>query len=421
MTIDSFADFLEEDFKSMEKKIEIKNIEKSQIDNNLEVIYKIAIKGKEYDLTYKISGGIETVPLLCDAVVVGFLVYAVRFGLSFYSEYPISEKLYYNLTKHAIPQMSVANKTENDMIRLDMPITKEVYHGNWVGTGISLGVDSFTTIHEYVEDCDIDEYKLTHLVHLKTGAHHGQLGYYDQQKEDELFSIENTKVRRFCEERGYKLIVIESNLYEITCKEFGYGFSTTHTFRNLGCILLLQNLFSKYYYASAYNLDKFVLNLGLDTASYEKWAMPYISNDSLEFYSANTNMTRIQKTMYISKFADTYDNLHVCWHEKENCGQCKKCIRTLVTLDILGVLDKYSNSFNLEQYYKNRSAYISEVILMRNIDSSYMEIYKYMLECKFKMPSLLNKTKTAFKIARLKIKKLGFINIFKFVSKKLMK
>ena len=406
----------------MEKKIEIKNIEKSQINDTLEVVFKIEINGNKHNLTYKVSGeDIDTVPLICDAVVVSFLVYAVKFGLSFHSRYPISEKLYYNLTKHVIPQMSVVNKTENDMIHLDMPITKEVYQGKWVGTGISLGVDSFATIHEYMEDCNIDEYKLTHLVHLKTGAHHGQLGYYDQQKEDELFLVENAKVRKFCKEYGYKLIVIESNLYEITCKEFGYGFSTTHTFRNLGCILLLQNLFSKYYYASAYNLDKFVLNLNADTASYEKWVMPYISNNSLEFYSANTNMTRIQKTTYISKFADTYDNLHVCWHEKENCGSCKKCIRTLVTLDVLGVLDKYCKSFDVDYYYKNRDTYISEVVLMRNMDVSYMEIYKYMLECKCKMPSLPAKIKAALRIGHLKVKKLGIIKSLNFVCKKLIR
>lgn len=403
----------------MQKNIEIKNIEKKQISDALEIVYKIAINGNEHNLIYKITGeDIETAPLICDAVVVSFLVYAVKFGLSFYSKHPISEKLYYNLTKHVIPQMSVMNKTENDMIHLDMPITKEVYQGDWVGTGISLGVDSFTTIHEYMEDCNINEYKLTHLIHLKTGAHHGQLGYYDQQKENELFLIENAKVRKFCKEQGYKLIVIESNLYEITCKEFGYGFSTTHTFRNLGCILLLQNYFGKYYYASASNLDKFNLNLNIDTAYYEKWFIPYISNDSLEFYSANTNMTRIQKTKYIAQFPDTYDNLHVCWHGNKNCGSCKKCIRTLVTLDVLGYLDKYSKSFDLDGYYKNRNTYISEVILMRNMDMSYMEIYKYMVDCKYKMPSLPAKTKAALKIVHLKAKKLGIMRVLKTICKK---
>ena len=52
-----------------------------------------------------------------------------------------------------------------------MPLSNETFDGDWVGTGISLGVDSFTTIHEYGEDSITDDYRLTHLVHLKTGAH----------------------------------------------------------------------------------------------------------------------------------------------------------------------------------------------------------------------------------------------------------
>lgn len=405
----------------MINKIVVDSIEKKQYDDSLEVAYKLFIRGNEYTLTYRISGDeIDSVPLLCDTVIVSFLVYAVKFGLSFYSEYPVSERLYYNLTKHVIPQMSISKRTQNNIIQINAPLTAEEYHGRWVGTGISLGIDSFATIHEYKEDCSLNKYELTHLVHLKTGAHHGQLGYYDQQKEDELFLAENKKVKEFCAEQGYKLIVIESNLYMVTSTEFGYGFDTTHTFRNLGCILLLQNMFYKYYYASTYNLNEFELNLDADTAHYEKWVIPYISNENLEFYSANTNMTRIQKTQYISRFHDTYDNLHVCWYAIQNCGRCKKCIRTLVTMDVLGVLDKYANSFNLDHYYQDRELLISEVILLRTFDSHYMEIYKFMLEQNFPMPSIFVIAKAAVGIILSRIKRLGFSHTLKTITRKMI-
>ena len=404
------------------KSITIKDITQKRHNGILEVVYDITIRENSYSLTYKISGeGISTVPTLCDAPVVNLLLYAVKNGLSFVSKFPISEKLFYNLTKHVIPQLSLANKNKYDEIRIDMPLTKEVYHGEWVGTGISLGVDSFTTIHEYKEECLLDEYRLTHLVHLKTGAHHGQLGRYDKQTEDKLFLAENTKVKEFCRKNNYNLIVIESNLHEVICTEFGYSFDITHTFRNLGCILLLQNLFSKYYYASAFNLDNFSVNLGAAAGHYEKWLIPYISNDSLEFYSANTNMSRIQKTRFISKFEDSYDNLHVCWHETANCGQCKKCVRTLVTLDVLGVLEKYSKSFDLENYYKNRESLIAEVILLRKTDFFYKEIYQTMLESNFKTPSKKVITKTAINIGCQKIKQQGLGKVLKIVSRAIRK
>ena len=400
----------------------IKDINQHHQNDCLEVNYKITIRKNEYNLTYKISGeNINSVPLLCDTVVVSLLVYAVKYGLYFFSEFPISEKLYYNLTKHVIPQLSLANKTANDIIKINMPLSKEVYHGTWVGTGVSLGVDSFTTIHEYKEECNLDEFKLTHLVHLKTGAHHGQLGYYNKQTEDDLFLAENTKVKQFCKKYNYKLITVESNLHGLICTEFGYGFDTTHTFRNLGCVLLLQNLFNKYYYASAYNLVQFEVNLSNDVAHYEKWIMPYISNDSVSLYSANTSMTRVQKTMFISNFEDTYDNLHICWHKTENCGKCKKCIRTIVTLDVLGVLNKYSKSFNLDNYYKNRDSVISEVIVLRKTDAPYMEIYEFMIKNKYKMPSRIIIAKTAIKIGCQKIKQYGISKAFSIIKRKIFK
>lgn len=404
----------------MNNRIVIQNIKIAQCNSYIEVIYNILIRENKYCLTYKISGeDIEPVPLLCDTPVVSLLVYAVQYDLSFYSEYPISEKLYYNLIKHVIPQMSISNKSKANLIQINMPLSKEVFKGKWVGTGISMGVDSFATMHEYMEECSLEDYKLTHLVHLKTGAHHGQLGYFDQQKEDELFLAENTKVKKFCKEYGYRLIVIESNLYAVTCTEFGYGFDTTHTFRNLGCILLLQNLFCKYYYASTYNIDDFSLSLNYDSAHYEKWVMPYISNESVEFYSANTSMTRIEKTKFISKFDDTYNHLHVCWHEITNCGCCAKCIRTLVSLDILGVIEKYSNCFDLDYYHKNRDFLISNVILMRNRDPFYMDIYNYMLKSSFKMPSKIALAKASVKILHQKVKGPGLRNVFRVITRKL--
>lgn len=400
----------------------IKDITQNQNAETLEVTYCVIIRGNPYNLTYKISGeSIDPVPMLCDAVIVSLLYYAIKHGLSYVSDFPVSEKLYYNLTKHVIPQLCATNNRDSGMIQIQMPLSKEVYHGEWVGTGISLGVDSFTTIHEYNEKCNLEGYQLTHLVHLKTGAHHGQLGYYNQQTEDKLFVAENTKVKEFCQNHKYKLITIETNLHALICTEFGYGFDTTHTYRNLGCILLLQNQFNKYYYASACNLDKFDIKLSKDVAYYEKWLIPHISNESISFYSANTNMTRIQKVAFLSEFEDTYDNLHVCWHETDNCGRCKKCIRTLVTLDILGVLDKYSRAFNLDHYYSERDSMICEVILLRKFDMSYMEIYNFMVRNNYKMPSSVTLFKSTIKFAIRKINALGLAKVLKIINTKIFK
>lgn len=402
----------------MNQRIEICSIQQKQIDNVLEVTFELLIKGNAHSLTYKISGGITEVPEICDAIVVTFLGYAVMHNLDFCSTYPITKKLYYHLVKHVIPHLAFSNKTADTPIKIEMPLTDEVYCGKWVGTGISMGVDSFTSIHEYMEDCILDEYKLTHLVHLKTGAHHGNLGYFDKEKEHELFLLENAKVKQYCEENGFDLVVIESNLFEITNAEFGYNFDTTHAFRNLGCILLVQNYFNKYYYASGSNMDKFHLSLRGAMAYYDKWLLPYISNDSLMLYSSNESKTRIQKTKYIAKYPDTYSKLHVCWRATDNCGRCAKCIRTLVTLDVLGELDKYTACFDVQYYIKHRNVHIAEVVLLRNKDLEYMEIYKYMREHGVKMPSTLTMCKAAIGLVYMKFAEHGLSGFVKRVKNK---
>ena len=47
---------------------------------------------------------------------------------------------------------------------------------------------------------------------------------------------------------------------------------------------------------------------------------------------------RIQKTAVIAAHPGALSMLRVCWHDKNyNCGECEKCLRTMVALELLGV------------------------------------------------------------------------------------
>lgn len=403
----------------MNGRIEIDSVTQRVTDFGLEVNFKLVIKGNFHKLIYKIyNKEIKEIPELCDAVVVAFLAYAIKHGLDICSTLPISTELYYKINKHIIPQLSVCN--HKNKITLNMPLSNEVFDGKWIGTGLSLGVDSLTTIHEYGEDSILDDYRLTHLVHLKTGAHHGSLGHFDKEIEQKLFELENNRVKKYCDEYGYNLITIETNLFEITNAEFGWNFDTTHIFRNLGCIVLLQNYFSKYYYASAYNLDAFGMSLNEDNAHYEKWLIPNLSSNNISFYSANADMNRVEKTKYISRFKDTYNFLHVCWRSEGNCGKCAKCIRTMVTLDIIGQLDKYKNSFDVDNYYKNRDMYIAEILLKKKNDGCYNEIYEFAKANNINFTHRKEFLRICFKYCIRKMSEYGIIGFLRRLKIKLM-
>jgi len=397
----------------MRKKIEILAISQKIIEDGCEVEFGIKIGDTPYNLKYAIHGeGIKSVPLRCDPIVVTFLNYALYYGMDICSEYPISEKLYYQIKNHIIPHVNYANPEKTTTIDICMPTTSEKYAGTWRGTGVSLGVDSFASIHEYTDEDMPEEYRITHLVHMKVGAHHGMIGYFDGIVEEDLFKKENSKVCKYCQENNYKIITIESNLYEICSKEFDWDFDDVHTTHNLGTMLLVQNYFDKYYYASSRPMEDMSINIRSLQSYYERWLMPLISTENIEFYSANKSMERIDKIKYISQYPDTYDNLHVCWKSEGNCGECDKCIRTLVWMDFLGILDKYKNSFDVEGYYSNKKKHLRRVVAMRLITAPYQKIYKYMKENRIKRPNLLAVNLTRIMICAEKIKKYGIKKLF---------
>jgi hypothetical protein len=60
------------------------------------------------------------------------------------------------------------------------------------------------------------------------------------------------------------------------------------------------------------------------------------SGCQIEHHAAGA--TRIEKTAAIGASPDALAILRVCWHDKNyNCGECEKCLRTMVALELLGI------------------------------------------------------------------------------------
>lgn len=66
-------------------------------------------------------------------------------------------------------------------------------------------------------------------------------------------------------------------------------------------------------------------------------------------------MDRFEKLKEVVEFKPSYKYLHVCTSDRgPNCGRCGKCLRTLTALDALGVIERYRQSFDVDDYKKNR-------------------------------------------------------------------
>ena len=72
------------------------------------------------------------------------------------------------------------------------------------------------------------------------------------------------------------------------------------------------------------------------------WTDPLMSSRSLEVVHHGAELNRAGKTETIAQSVDVRDSLRVClkMNSDENCGTCKKCIRTMLGLELAGGLSQ---------------------------------------------------------------------------------
>ncbi|WP_026666800.1 SH3 domain-containing protein [Butyrivibrio sp. AE2005] len=335
----------------------------------------------------------------CDAVIITLFFAAMKYGYTkICSKYPISKKLYYNLSYHIIPQLYAIDKRSLSRLKLEIPLIDSCFCGDRVATGMSRGVDSFATLYEYGKRCNLDGYRLNLLTYFQVGAHHGydETMGHSKESRQELFEHQMEKTREFCKQEGYPLLVVETNVDDVLehsdlFRE--HSFDRTHTFRNLGIATLFQRGIHRYYYSSTYNLTDFKFKIEGDIAYSEKWFIPLLSTGSIEFYSANQEWTRMEKVEKISQMKECYNYLQVCLVKSGNCGGCMKCKRTLLELDALGddVLEKWGGSFNLATYKEEkRNKWFSSLADDKDKNMNEAHYYDEVLLCASKYhPELL--------------------------------
>jgi len=307
-----------------------------------------------------------------DAFLVGLLLVAMEKGEDLYIKNKISTKLFYNITTYLIPALILSN---NDFISIKIipeGLNDENLNiGKATATGASCGIDSTATIFEHLELNN--SYSLKYLTYLDAGSH----GQWNGEIAKKTYNERLQRIKLFSSELNLPLIEIKSNIGEI----LGNDFQKTHSLRNLSCILNLQKLFKTYYYASAYRFDFFKIDKN-DTSSWDILITRFISTESLEFISSMTHLNRIERTKLISKFAPIFHFLDVCtapnFKDKINCSKCSKCMRTQLTLDIIGELNNFNAVFNVEEYKILRDEFIGEIIATRTKNQINFELYNYL-------------------------------------------
>lgn len=343
----------------------IKNIHK----NKNKLIIEVDSSNKIKELYFEVNN--EYSDFLCDSLydsfVVSLLPYAIKHGEDITINGYISSKLYYQLKTYLIPLLCKTFNKKN--ININTKIKENKYKGKGVGASISCGVDSFYTLLNHTNQKD-KNYNITHLTFFNAGSN----GDYGGDKSRELFKKRVRYVQKFCKENNYKLITVDTNINEFLMMNH----EKTHTFRTLGCVLALQKLFSKYYFASGLPFNGSHID-ELDTAYYDILNVQCLSNENISFYCSGIEVTRQEKIEYISNFKETYKWLNVCVKDENNCCKCEKCIRTMIALESIGKLEKYNKVFNLKYYYNNKNKILGKA-LKYNRDRMKSELYNEIIK-----------------------------------------
>ena len=309
----------------------------------------------------------------CDALLIGLLHYALIHGHDIRSEIPASTELLVRLRECVIPLLA-ASSPRAKSISLDIPSSSEALpNAGAVGTGVSLGVDSSYSIMSHSSGSD-STLKLTHLLYFNVGSH----GRGERARN--LSERHLQRIKKFAGENAFKLVVLDSNFAD----EFKQHYEYIHFFAAAFAVFSLQKLWSDYFYASAgfseHSMDFKDWDIQTN-ANFTLFLQGVFSTRNLRFYADAENKTRLEKTAALGTYAPAHKFLYVCTQEADNCCRCKKCMRTIVSLRALGLLDKFSQAFPPSRIPRRKWWFMILIKALKG-DAFMREILRYVLKGK---------------------------------------
>lgn len=257
-----------------------------------------------------------------------------------------------------------------------------------VATGFSGGVDSFATyLNHSSAECP-EEFKITHLTLFNVGSYGNNYATTVSS-----FMKDAVRAKEFAETVNLPLVIIDSNIGELYTHKDIYHYSLRSTLCLSSAILVLQKLFKIYFISSSGTVDNMKL-CRYDQYYYECSLVQLLSNNNTSIYVAEANLDRVQKTkilmnsdlakkyLYVCA-ADIYNEklgTHYQKADKPNCSECIKCTRTLLTLDVLGVLNDFADRFDIDKYKRLKNELLYDVCVNYEYDHFKKEIFMLMKE-----------------------------------------
>ena len=299
----------------------------------------------------------------CDGALVGLLAVAMQHAAPLVVDGTLSERLHWGVRRTVIPVVSRLLEGARAIEVTAAEIRQDTGpSGDAVITGLSCGVDSLAVCADFLLDDRVRPGdRVTHFLFNEVGAYR-----YAVDRDVATFVADSWRNASMAAAAlGRPVIRVRSNLdaFYDSLPLAARWFGATAPLRNAAVALVLQRRAKRFLYASGYSWNRIGLSAKGDLACADPIVLPALSTERLSLVSVGSQYDRIEKTARIADLEVARKHLMVCWHEAANCGECEKCLRTLLILELLGKLDQFGGAFDLSRYDRRvRDRYLVSVL-----------------------------------------------------------
>jgi hypothetical protein len=291
---------------------------KTSVPDGILVTYRFDFAGRAHEVWFRVSG-VEAVAST-EVFAALALLPAMTASADLVFETRLSEQLRGNI--NTIQDVfSCWGPGQFKRISLRGPATTGSSNaGGEVGCFFSGGVDSFYSLLNHK-----DEISTVVLVH----------GFDVKLSDTILASTVSGAVRAVANQLNKKVVEVATNLRDFSNEHVKWNMYHGSALVAVG-LLLSGSLARAYIPASHTYCD--LMPWGSHPLIDPLW-----STEQFTFVHDGCEATRVEKVAAIAKSEVAMNNLRVCWRNPNgayNCGECDKCLRTMVNLHLAGALGR---------------------------------------------------------------------------------
>lgn len=312
---------------------------------------------------------------------------AMRYGQDLKVCGNVSPKLYHNLINYVQRiYLDFSDALRPIHFEVDGFDTAESV-GDLVGAGISCGVDSLSTVYDHFVKETVPGYRINALFLFNAGTH----GDFSDPNVPVLFKARYDANKRAADEMGLPIYMIESNISFFAEK---IGQNRLGYVANWSCAISAQRRLRRYYASSSVAFEELIAfhkvyhDRDIDDFC-GMYLAPRIQTEDLELIYDGGQHMRTEKVQDIADWPIAQKYLNVCLTEKptaENCTLCEKCLRTCLTLEIIGKLDQFAGVFDLDTYRRVRLRDLCNTVYLKNKSAHAQDNVALAKAYHFKLP-----------------------------------